>query len=174
MRNNITTADCPLGLFHPHAEYHHIKKENIGLIEVMGLAVLPARLKKEMAELEQAILNHEDLRQNETMAAHADWQRNGCQNTRLQTATFILLYRKKLELYLRKFLRMQEFIREQRKGKLHSKDLLKVYKKGPLHFCEMVLRKNVQFSQIVLLVFIHGMDAQNIQRRILKGCSDIF
>ena len=74
-------------------------------------------------------------------------QRNGCQNTRLQTATFILLYRKKLELYLRKFLRMQEFIREQRKGKLHSKDLLKVYKKGPLHFCEMVLRKNVQFSQ---------------------------
>lgn len=46
LRNNITTADCPLGLFHPHAEYHHIKKENIGLIEVMGLAVLPARLKK--------------------------------------------------------------------------------------------------------------------------------
>lgn len=73
LRNNITTEDCPLGLFHPHAEYHHIKKENIGLIEVMGLAVLPARLKKEMAELEQAILNHEDLRQNATMAAHADW-----------------------------------------------------------------------------------------------------
>ena len=73
LRNNTTTEECPLGLFHPHAEYHHIKKENIGLIEVMGLAVLPARLKKEMAELEQAILNHEDLRQNETMAAHADW-----------------------------------------------------------------------------------------------------
>lgn len=73
LRNNITTDECPLGLFHPHAEYHHIKKENIGLIEVMGLAVLPARLKKEMAELEQAILNHENLRQNETMAAHADW-----------------------------------------------------------------------------------------------------
>ena len=51
----------------------NIKKENIGLIEVMGLAVLPARLKKEMAELEQAILNHEDLRQNETVAAHAEW-----------------------------------------------------------------------------------------------------
>lgn len=73
LRNNITTIDCPLGLFHPHTEYHHIKKENIGLIEVMGLAVLPARLKKEMAELEQAILNHEDLRQNETVAAHAEW-----------------------------------------------------------------------------------------------------
>ena len=73
LRNNITTEDCPLGFFHPHAEYHHIKKENIGLIEVMGLAVLPARLKKEMAELEQAILHHENLRQNTTMAAHADW-----------------------------------------------------------------------------------------------------
>ena len=73
LRNNITTIDCPLGLFHPHTEYHHIKKENIGLVEVMGLAVLPARLKKEMAELEQAILNHEDLRQNETVAAHAEW-----------------------------------------------------------------------------------------------------
>lgn len=73
LRNNITTIDCPLGLFHPHTEYHHIKKENIGLIEVMGLAVLPARLKKEMAELEQAILNHEDLRQNETVATHVEW-----------------------------------------------------------------------------------------------------
>ena len=53
LRNNTTTEECPLGLFHPHAEYHHIKKENIGLIEVMGLAVLPARLKKEMAELQR-------------------------------------------------------------------------------------------------------------------------
>ena len=70
---------------------------------------------------------------------------------------------------------MQEFIREQRKGKLHSKDLLKVYKKkGPLHFCEMVLSKIFSFRKTVCLVFIHGMDAQNIQRRILKGCSDIF
>ena len=66
---------------------------------------------------------------------------------RLQKVIFTLLYRKKLELYLRKSWRMQEFIRKQKKGKLHSKDLLKVYKKGPLHFCEMVLRKNIQFSQ---------------------------
>lgn len=60
-------------MFHPHANLHHIKKENIGLIEVMGLAVLPARLKKEMAELEEAILCGTDLRQNEVLAAHADW-----------------------------------------------------------------------------------------------------
>ena len=73
LRNNITTKEHPLGVFHPHANLHHIKKENIGLIEVMGLAVLPARLKKEMAELEEAILCGSDLRQNEVLAAHADW-----------------------------------------------------------------------------------------------------
>ena len=73
LRNNITTKEHPLGVFHPHANLHHIKKENIGLIEVMGLAVLPARLKKEMAELEEAILCGTDLRQNEVLAAHADW-----------------------------------------------------------------------------------------------------
>ncbi len=57
LRNNITTEEHPLGVYHPHAELHHIKKENIGLIEVMGLAVLPARLKKELADLEEDILN---------------------------------------------------------------------------------------------------------------------
>ena len=61
LRNNITTEEHPLGVFHPHSELHHIKKENIGLIEVMGLAVLPARLKDEMARLEVAILNNQEL-----------------------------------------------------------------------------------------------------------------
>ncbi|MDQ9832039.1 UDP-glucose--hexose-1-phosphate uridylyltransferase, partial [Acinetobacter soli] len=56
LRNNITTAEHPMGVYHPHAALHHIKKENIGLIEVMGLAVLPARLKDEMEELQKAIL----------------------------------------------------------------------------------------------------------------------
>ena len=73
LRNNITTDEHPLGVFHPHANLHHIKKENIGLIEVMGLAVLPARLKKEMADLEQAILNGEDIRRDEVLLKHADW-----------------------------------------------------------------------------------------------------
>lgn len=73
LRNNITTEEHPMGVYHPHAEYHHIKKENIGLIEVMGLAVLPARLKKEMALLEDAVLKGEDLRQNEVLEKHADW-----------------------------------------------------------------------------------------------------
>ena len=73
LRNNITTDEHPLGVYHPHAQLHHIKKENIGLIEVMGLAVLPARLKKEMADLKEAILNGADLRADETLAKHADW-----------------------------------------------------------------------------------------------------
>ncbi len=73
LRNNITTEEFPLGVYHPHPEYHHIKKENIGLIEVMGLAVLPARLKKEMADLEKAILEKADLGALETTAPHAAW-----------------------------------------------------------------------------------------------------
>ncbi len=73
LRNNITTEEHPLGVYHPHAKLHHIKKENIGLIEVMGLAVLPARLKDEMAQLEQAIMNSDDIRGNEELEKHADW-----------------------------------------------------------------------------------------------------
>lgn len=73
LRNNITTEEHPLGVYHPHAEYHHIKKENIGLIEVMGLAVLPARLKKEMSMIEDAILTGKDLRSIEEISKHADW-----------------------------------------------------------------------------------------------------
>ena len=73
LRNNITTAEHPLGVYHPHAKLHHIKKENIGLIEVMGLAVLPARLKNEMADLEQAILDGASIRTDEVLAKHADW-----------------------------------------------------------------------------------------------------
>ena len=73
LRNNITTEEYPLGVYHPHAELHHIKKENIGLIEVMGLAVLPSRLKNEMDLLKKAILAGEDLYKDETLAKHADW-----------------------------------------------------------------------------------------------------
>ena len=73
LRNNITTDEHPLGVYHPHAEYHHIKKENIGLIEVMGLAVLPARLKSEMEEMKSALLGRIDMRSAPTLASHADW-----------------------------------------------------------------------------------------------------
>ena len=73
LRNNITTEEHPLGVYHPHAELHHIKKENIGLIEVMGLAVLPARLKGELSALEDAILNGADIAADETLSKHAAW-----------------------------------------------------------------------------------------------------
>lgn len=73
LRNNITTKEHPLGVYHPHAKLHHIKKENIGLIEVMGLAVLPARLKEEMADLKKAILNGDDIAADPALNIHADW-----------------------------------------------------------------------------------------------------
>ncbi len=73
LRNNITTGEHPLGVYHPHAELHHIKKENIGLIEVMGLAVLPARLKDELAAVADALASGADLRADERTAKHAGW-----------------------------------------------------------------------------------------------------
>lgn len=71
LRNNLTTEEYPLGLFHPHQEYHHIKKENIGLIEVMGLAVLPARLKSEIQEVEEILLGNQEI--SEATEKHRDW-----------------------------------------------------------------------------------------------------
>ncbi len=73
LRNNITTEEHPMGVYHPHSELHHIKKENIGLIEVMGLAVLPPRLKPELEALADAIVTGKDLRTDELTASHADW-----------------------------------------------------------------------------------------------------
>ena len=73
LRNNITTEQYPDGVYHPHPEHHHIKKENIGLIEVMGLAVLPARLKTEMELLAKAIAEKADIRADEILGKHADW-----------------------------------------------------------------------------------------------------
>ncbi len=82
LRNNRTTEDRPLGLFHPAPERHHIKKENIGLIEVMGLAVLPARLKAELARIEECLLDdRERFYEIEDLAPHADWYRELCRRT---------------------------------------------------------------------------------------------
>ena len=73
LRCNITTEEHPLGVFHPHADKHHIKKENIGLIEVMGLAVLPSRLKKELSDLAEAAWRGQDVSADETLQKHASW-----------------------------------------------------------------------------------------------------
>jgi len=73
LRNNITTEEHPLGVYHPHAELHHIKKENIGLIEVMGLAVLPARLKDELQAVAEALVEGKDLTADPLTSSHALW-----------------------------------------------------------------------------------------------------
>ena len=73
LRNNITTEEHPMGVYHPHKELHHIKKENIGLIEVMGLAVLPARLKGEMAKLAQVLVEGGDPAADAELEKHAEW-----------------------------------------------------------------------------------------------------
>jgi len=73
LRCNITTKEHPLGVFHPHADKHHIKKENIGLIEVMGLAVLPSRLKQELSDLAEAAFSGKDISSDETLSKHAEW-----------------------------------------------------------------------------------------------------
>ncbi len=75
LRNNITTEEFPLGVYHPHQELHHIKKENIGLIEVMGLAVLPSRLKEELNLLAQCIVEGKSIRDENAIEKHADWRR---------------------------------------------------------------------------------------------------
>ena len=73
LRNNITTEEFPMGVYHPHQELHHIKKENIGLIEVMGLAVLPSRLKGELAKLGEYMVSGKDIRSDAEIEKHADW-----------------------------------------------------------------------------------------------------
>ena len=73
LRNNITSEERPLGIFHPNPSLHHIKKENIGLIEVMGLAVLPARLANEIKALGDALVNKTDLSGDEKLSGHAHW-----------------------------------------------------------------------------------------------------
>ncbi len=80
LRNNLTTEEHPLGLYHPHAELHHIKKENIGLIEVMGLAVLPARLKEELAAVADCLASGGDLRASERTEKHAGWAEEFAKN----------------------------------------------------------------------------------------------
>ena len=73
LRNNRTSDEHPLGIFHPHSEHHHIKKENIGLIEVMGLAILPARLKTELEDLKQCLLGNKNIGDDESLEKHREW-----------------------------------------------------------------------------------------------------
>lgn len=90
LRNNITTEEHPLGVYHPHAELHHIKKENIGLIEVMGLAVLPARLVGELAAVAEGIVDGADLHANPLTEAHAEWAASFAAEVTAENATAVI------------------------------------------------------------------------------------
>lgn len=93
LRNNLTTAERPMGLYHPRSEYHNIKKENIGLIEVMGLAVLPSRLKKELAAIADAVLAGKNIADIPEIAKHAAWFESfrGCYDITSENINDILL-----------------------------------------------------------------------------------
>ena len=114
LRNNITTDELPLGVYHPHQELHHIKKENIGLIEVMGLAVLPSRLKTELAELGQYIIEGRDIRSNGTLENTGIGWRSSFLNMRKKVLRSHLRmcrtsFRRKWGTCLPEFWRMQVF-----------------------------------------------------------------
>ena len=104
LRNNITTEEHPLGVYHPHAELHHIKKENIGLIEVMGLAVLPARLKEELAAVADALANGKDLRADERTAKHAGWAEGFAKNYEITADNALDIVKKETGLVFAKVL----------------------------------------------------------------------
>lgn len=104
LRNNITTEEHPLGVYHPHSELHHIKKENIGLIEVMGLAVLPARLKAELAAVAEGLVSGADLRQNELTASHAEWAEGFAKNYELNSGNVMDVVRRETGLVFSKVL----------------------------------------------------------------------
>lgn len=128
LRNNITTEECPLGLYHPHNEYHHIKKENIGLIEVMGLAVLPSRLKAEMEHLSQCLIKGEDIVSKEDLKKHAAWvEEIKGKYTDINEGNVMDILKEEIDRYLLKFLKMPEFINIMKKEEKHSTDLLQFY-----------------------------------------------
>ena len=106
LRNNITTKQHPLGVYHPHAELHHIKKENIGLIEVMGLAVLPARLKTEMQQLAQQLVKNtaDGLEADSTLSKHADWARELCEKYTFTEDNVTEIIRKEIGIVFAKVL----------------------------------------------------------------------
>ena len=104
LRNNITTEEHPLGVYHPHAELHHIKKENSGLIEVRGLAVLPGRLKEELAAVAGALADGKDLRSDERTAKHADWAESFAPNYTITADNALDIVKKETGLVFAKVL----------------------------------------------------------------------
>lgn len=117
LRNNITTDEHPMGVYHPHSELHHIKKENIGLIEVMGLAVLPARLKTEISLLKAAILEKKDLRVDEVLEKHADWAEEIIKNHDINESNIDAIIEKEIGIVFAKVLEHAGVYKRDENGK---------------------------------------------------------
>ena len=117
LRNNLTTEEYPLGIFHPHPELHHIKKENIGLIEVMGLAILPARLKEEMSILADYIVNKKDVSKNEKIEKHDAWSKEIIQKySNINKENIDEIFRKEIGLVFEKVLEDAGVFKTDEKG----------------------------------------------------------
>lgn len=124
MRNNITTKERPLGVFHPNLTLHHIKKENIGLIEVMGLAVLPARLADELTLLKGAMLSGKEIATDDKIASHAIWASEILKKYSYFNADNAMeIIRYEVGRVLNRYLKMPEYLREINKEKKHLQDL---------------------------------------------------
>ena len=138
LRNNITTEEHPLGVYHPHAKLHHIKKENIGLIEVMGLAVLPARLKQEMALLKEYILTGKDIAKNEDLAKHAEWVAEFLPSLSFhqQKKTLIRSWNRRSARSLYRYWRMQASTNGRKKVMLPSYVLYRLCNFGNFSTCQ--------------------------------------
>ena len=117
LRNNLTTKEHPLGLYHPHEELHHIKKENIGLIEVMGLAVLPARLERELAAVKEVLLFGGDLSASEDTGKHAEWAKKIAADHSLNEENIIEVFHKEIGKVFLTVLEQYSVYRRDRQGK---------------------------------------------------------
>ena len=155
LRNNITTEEHPLGYTIPHKELHHIKKENIGLIEVMGSCCTPARLKDELELLKTYILEKKDVRSNETSLKHADWTESFLPSYRRSTQKMSLIFwnRKSERSSVRSSRKMPVFTNAQMKDSLHLTDLLRLYK---MDFRKPVTKKNISAELKVFILCFHG------------------
>ena len=117
LRNNLTTPEHPLGIYHPHEELHHIKKENIGLIEVMGLAILPGRLKKELAGVAEKLVSGEDMREHPLTASHAEWAEKIAKNHHITPENVMDIIQQEVGLVFEKVLEQAGVYRQTPEGK---------------------------------------------------------
>ncbi len=130
LRNNITTEEHPLGVYHPHADLHHIKKENIGLIEVMGLAVLPARLREELAALADALVKDADLMKDSKTEKHEPWAKELKRNYTFTAENAMDILKKEVGIVFAKVLEHAGVYKRDERGKAQFLRFIETVNKG--------------------------------------------